>query len=109
MLAPFQGVIGIIAAIWGAYNVVMALVHISALSGAPLLWILGFAAAVVMLVLGFILGYALISKYTMTTPEAAAKGEAMRLKLVKYQTPLGLVSIGLGLWALIFSVTHGVI
>ena len=108
-LVPFQGIIGVIAVIWGAWRLVVALLNMGWLTSAPLLWIVWLASAVVMLALGFVLGYALISKYTMKTPEAAAKGEAMRLKLVGIQTPLGLISLAIGVWALIYSVMNGFI
>lgn len=106
-LAPFQGIIGVVAAVWGAWQLIQALIHVGLITKAPFLWSLGFAAAAVMLALGFILGYALIARYAMRTPEAAAKGELVRARLVKVQTPLGLASVALGVAALVFSVTHG--
>ena len=54
--------------------------------------------------LGFLLGFALITKYALSkSPEAMAKGELLRLKLVSIQIPLGLIGIGVGLWCLIAS------
>ena len=103
-LVPFQGIIGVIAALWGAWGVISAILNIGLLSTHPLTWILMLTCAVVSLAVGFILGYALISKYTMKTPEAVAKGEAMRLKLVGVQVPLGLAAIGIGVWALVHSI-----
>jgi len=97
-LVPFQGIIGVISALWGIWALINVIRSMGSFS---IGWLLGLVAAITMLVLGFVLGYALISKYTMKTPEAAAKGEELRLKLVKFQVPLGLVSIGLGIWTLI--------
>ena len=104
-LVPFQGIIGIISLLWGVWSLIGVIRIIDAFSVVPIRWLLALAAALVMIILGFVLGYALISKYTMKTPEAQAKGEAMRLKMVKFQVPLGIASIALGLWVLISGLT----
>jgi hypothetical protein len=100
-LVPFQGIIGIIAGLWGVWGVIQALLSIGSIG---LGWIVLVACSLLMVALGFILGYGLISKYAMKTPEAMAKGQAMRLALARVQTALGLIAIGLGVWAIVQAV-----
>ena len=67
--------------------------------------LIGLATIATMLALGFILGFALISKLGLSkNPEAAAKGEQLLAKLRAIQIPLGLAGIGLGLLQLILAI-----
>lgn len=108
-LTPFQGIIGIILLIWALivfiFRVLPALGLL--LQFFPVTGILLLATCLVAIVLGFLLGYGLIAQNALKNPGAAASGEAMRMKLAKYQGPLGLLGIGLGLWMLITSLSWG--
>ena len=65
--------------------------------------IIAFAISVVEFVVGFVLGYGLISKYFLEKNEAAKeKGQQLRLKLIKYQAPGGIILIILGVLEIIF-------
>lgn len=60
------------------------------------------STGVVALLLGSLLGFGLISKLLGgRSPDAAAKGEAMRLRLAVSQIPFGLAGVGLGIYACI--------
>lgn len=99
-ITPFQGWIGVILAIWGLWGVISSLLNIGDLG---LYWIIGLAVAVVEFVVGFLLGYGLISKYALEKNETAKeKGQALRLKLTKYQIPAGLILLALGVLSLVF-------
>ena len=87
-LTPYQGWIGIILLIWSIQGLLGSLRHFS---------IIGIATSGVMFVVGFLLGYGLISKYLLEkNDEAKAKGQALRMKLAKYQVPAGIILIVLG-------------
>jgi len=106
-LVPIQGILGIIAGLWGVWALIDALRATSAISSIPIFWTLLLVGALLLIGLGFILGYGLIASKTMAgNPEAMAKGEAMRLKLVKFQTPMGLAAIVVGLVVLIMRLTN---
>ena len=99
-LTPYQGWIGVILAFWGVWGAISLILGIGSLS---LAWIIGLAVAVVEFVVGFLLGYGLISKYLLEKNETAKeKGQALRLKLTKYQIPAGLILLALGVLSLVF-------
>ena len=98
-LTPFQGWIGIVLACWGAWGIIQSVLHLSSFS-VP--WIIGLSVSVVEFVVGFILGYGLISKYLLEKNETAKeKGQALRLKLLKYQVPAGIILIVLGVLSIL--------
>ena len=97
-LVPFQGWIGFVCFFWGAWGVIVSVRGIAGLASNPLLWGMGLAAASLLIALGLLLGFALISKYVLSKNEAAMqKGEMLRAKLANYQIPLGFIAIILGL------------
>jgi hypothetical protein len=103
-LVPVQGWIGLVVCIVGLWAVINCLMNISIMHLVPLRWTVALAMGVLMTLLGFLLGFGLISQFTMKgNPEAAAKGEALRMKLTKFQVPLGLAGIGLGIVGLILN------
>lgn len=99
-LTPYQGWIGVILAFWGVWGIISSVLNIGNLS---LTWIVSLAVAVAEFVVGFLLGYGLISKYLLEKNETAKeKGQALRLKLTKYQIPAGLLLLALGVLWLVF-------
>lgn len=99
-LTPYQGWIGVILAFWGVWGIISSVLNIGDLS---LTWIVSLAVAVAEFVVGFLLGYGLISKYLLEKNETAKeKGQALRLKLTKYQIPAGLLLLALGVLWLVF-------
>ena len=105
-LAPFSGAIGGLMFVWGVWDAVHALLWMRLLSFWPIAWIVElFLPSVTMLILGFLLGYGLITKYALSkSPEAMKKGEEVRLKLAKFQGPLGLIAIVVGILILLASI-----
>lgn len=96
-LVPYMGWIGIVLFGWGVWETLAVIRGIALLSAAPLTWIFWACVAFADLTVGFILGFALISKYTLSKNEVALeKGRALRAKLVKIQAPLGLFAIIMG-------------
>ncbi|MBN1945348.1 MAG: hypothetical protein JW797_06695 [Bradymonadales bacterium] len=101
-LLPYQGWIGVVVGIWGIVTIIHAFTITIVLRIFPLWWITYFVTGLLELALGFILGFALISKYVLSkNAEAEKKGEEVRAKLAVYQVPLGYAAIILGLWGII--------
>ncbi len=102
-LSKIGGWVGVGAAIWGVWIVIQSLLNMGWL-GAGLyflvLWVSGLATGLVMVALGFIFGYGMVTTYL--SAEARAKGEQMRLKLVGFQAKLGILSLILAIWWVVF-------
>ncbi len=98
-ITPYQGWIGVILAVIGAIGIIQLVLNLSAFSEA---WLIGLATTIVQFVVGFLLGYGLISKYVLEKNETAKeKGQELRLKLVKYQVPAGFTLIVLAVLSII--------
>lgn len=99
-MVPYQGWIGVVLFVWGIFDLLSALRLFSFGFGYGLVALVASAAE---LLIGFILGFSLISKYALSkNAEALKKGEELRMKLTKIQIPLGFVAIGLGVLYLLF-------
>jgi hypothetical protein len=103
-ISPYQGIIGILLLLWGIWNLIKAFGWFVA--GLP--GIIAFATAIVMIILGFLLGFSLIAKFL------GEKGESVFKKLSPFQGTFGILGILLGLfWLLanfgIFGVDFGVV
>jgi len=98
-ITPFQGWIGIILTFWGVWGIIQSILNIGYIG---LAWAIGLAVSVVTFIVGFLLGYGLISKYLLEKNETAKeKGQQLRLKLVNYQVPAGIILIILGVLAIL--------
>ena len=95
-LAKISGYVGIIAVLWGIWDLIWVIRFIRILGHFPLMWITMLAVTVVFLGLGFIFGYGMAAAYM--SEEAKAKAEGLRQKLLKFQIPLGWLSLGLVVW-----------
>ncbi len=104
-IAPYQGWIGIVFAIWGIWGIISCILTIGWLSTWPIYWITALLVAIVEFALGFILGYGMISKHALSkNPQAAEKGEKLLAKLLPLQGTLGIIAIILGIWQIIASI-----
>jgi hypothetical protein len=96
-LTPYQGWTGIVMFFWGIWSVLDCVRNLGVLSSAPLIWILWLACGVANLVVGFLLGFGLITRYTLgKNPVALARGQQIRVKLAAYQGMFGLLAIATG-------------
>jgi hypothetical protein len=105
-LVPYQGWIGFVCAIWGVWIVISAVLNLGWLGHGSLViwWITYFATGVLEFTLGLLLGYALLTQFLLSkNAEAMKRGEQVRSLLVPYQTVLGFVAIGFGLWTVVAS------
>ena len=91
-ITPYQGWIGVVLLIWSIQGILASIRFFS---------IIGLATSAVMFIVGFLLSYGLLSKYFLEKNETAKeKGQQLRLKLVKYQVPAGVILIILGVLSL---------
>jgi hypothetical protein len=104
-ISPYQGWIGAVSALWGAWWVINAVLNIGLMSVAPIAWIIWLATGAVMLLLGFLLGIGILKTF-VKDEKANAKADQMLAKLAPYQGTLGLIAIGLGLWGVFRSIIH---
>ena len=96
-ITPYQGWIGIVMFFWGVWAVLDCVRFMSLLSARPLFWIFWLASGVADLVVGFLLGFGLISKYALSRNAAAmARGQKLRVKLAAYQGVFGLFAMAMG-------------
>ena len=104
-VAPIQGWVGIVFAIWGIWGIISAILNLNWLTVAPVYWVTYLLVAVVEAVLGFILGYGLIQKYALGKNEKAKeKGEQVLKKLLPLQGTFGIIAIVLGIWQIVASI-----
>ncbi|HEU4727450.1 MAG TPA: hypothetical protein VFT22_06170 [Kofleriaceae bacterium] len=102
-LTPYQGWIGIVLFFWGVWGTLGTLGAISWLSVRPLLWVFWLASDVADLVVGFLLGFGLITRYALGKNLAAqARGQQIRARLAPYQGTFGLLAIVMGVLYLVW-------
>jgi hypothetical protein len=105
-LMPYQGWIGAISALWGAFLTVWILVHVGWMrySGlAVVFWFTILAEGLVLLSLGLILGVGVLKTF-IKQPEATARMDMAVTRLAPLQGTLGLAAIGLGVWGIVASI-----
>jgi hypothetical protein len=94
-LTPYQGWIGVVMFGWGIWEILGCLRFMSLLSLRPGLWVFWLTMGIADLVVGFLLGFGLITKWALgKNPSALARGQQIRQKLAKYQGAFGLLAIG---------------
>jgi hypothetical protein len=99
-LAPYQGWIGAVSALWGAWAIISAVLHIGWLTSAPIYWVTFLGDGALQLALGLLLGVGVLKSF-IKDPTASAKLDQTITKLAPYQGTLGLVAIGLGVWMVV--------
>ena len=96
-LTPYQGWIGIVMFGWGVWETIQSVTSVGMLSVAPLQWVFWLCVAIADLLVGFLLGFGLITKYALSkSPAARTRGENIRAKLAPYQGLCGLFAITMG-------------
>jgi len=96
-ITPYQGWIGIVMFLWGIWGTLDCVRGLGMLSQRPLFWIFWLASAVADLLVGFLLGFGLITKYALGKNAAAQlRGQQIRAKLAGYQGVFGLFAIAMG-------------
>lgn len=101
-LAPYQGWIGAVSALWGVWGVISSILHVSMLASSPIYWSTFLASALVQAGLGLLLGVGTLKTF-IKQPQAIEKMDQLVTKLAPFQGTLGLVSIGVGVWMVVVS------
>jgi hypothetical protein len=99
-LAPYQGWIGAISALWGVWGIISCVLGISLLTAAPILWFSWLANSVILATLGLLLGVGVLKTF-IKDETANAKLDETIAKIAPKQGVLGLVAIGLGVWMIV--------
>ena len=99
-LAPFQGWIGAVSALWGVWGLVWSFMSIGWLTSAPIYWATFLADSVLQLALGLLLGVGVLKTF-ITEPTANRRMDETIAKIAPFQGTLGLIAIGVGLWMVV--------
>ncbi len=102
-VAPYQGMIGVGMLVLGVLWTLQVLPHLGTiLKAAPVNGIVTIATLAGTILVGFLLGYGLISKFVLSKNETAKeKGALMLAKVARVQVPLGLLTAGLAAASLV--------
>ncbi len=96
-LTPYTGWIGAVMFGWGVWETISAVTGLSLLSTAPLTWVFWLCVALADLLVGFLLGFGLITKYALSrNAQAMERGQLIRARLVPFQALLGVFAIVMG-------------
>lgn len=102
-LAPYQGWLGAVSALWGVWTIIGAILNVGWLSkGTTLIiwWVTILAVGLILTSLGLLLGVGVLRTFTKNE-QALQKLDQTVQKLAPKQGILGLIAIGLGVWGLI--------
>ncbi|HVE43211.1 MAG TPA: hypothetical protein VNM14_25270 [Planctomycetota bacterium] len=105
-VAPYQGWIGAISALWGAYWLVYWILNLKAMMAWPILGITFLANSLLLLALGLLCGIAVLKTF-IKAPAAVEKLDLTVAKLAPFQGMIGLAGIGVAIWTMLdFWVLH---
>ena len=99
-VAPYQGWIGALSAIWGGWWLIRWVMHIGAIKAAPILMITALADALLLLGLGVLCGIGIMKTF-IKAQAATEKLDQTVAKLAPFQGVLGLAGMGLAVWTLL--------
>lgn len=101
-IAPYQGWMGAVSALWGVWGLISAILSLGLLTTFPIWWATWVATDVILVALGLLLGIGTLKTF-IKQPQAVEKMDMLVAKLAPKQGVLGLVGIGLGAWCLVAS------
>ena len=103
-VAPYQGWIGVAFCFFGIWGVITSFLNMGWLTEYPIWWATLLAGSLVEAVLGFMLGYPLISNWLASNADAKAKVEQLRARMAPLQGRLGVLGIGVGVWMIVANI-----
>ena len=106
-LAPFQGWIGAISALWGVWGIVNSILNLGWLSAAPVFWVTYLAASVLQFGLGLLLGVGVIKTFVQH-PDAVKRMDDLIARLAPKQGIGGIAAMCVGCWMVVSTVLFGV-
>lgn len=102
-IAPYQGWMGAVSALWGVWIVIHAILNMAWLGRGfwPMIWWITYLAdGLVLLALGLLLGVGILKTF-ITQAEALRRMDQTVARLAPKQGVFGLVAIALGTWAIL--------
>jgi hypothetical protein len=99
-IAPYQGWMGAVSAIWGAWGIVGAVLNLGWMAHFPIYWITWLADSVLQLALGLLLGVGVLKTF-IKAPAASERMDQTITKLAPFQGTLGIAAIALGVWMVV--------
>ena len=100
-LAPYQGWIGAVSAVWGLIKLIGTFKYFDWFSVIPIGIITMLLSALLTLALGLLLGIGVIKTF-VSSEDAKAKIDEMMAKLAAKQGILGLLGIIVGIWMMVY-------
>ena len=101
-IAPYQGWIGAVSALWGVWGIIQALLNLRWFSYVPVYYLAFTADAVLSVALGLLLGVGVLKTF-VTGSQANARLDQMIARLAPKQGTMGLIAIGVGAWMIVAS------
>jgi hypothetical protein len=102
-IAPYQGWIGALSAVWGIFGILGCVSHVGWMSTAPVYWLSWLADSVLLSCLGLLLGVGVFKSF-IKNAKAQTNMDRLIARLAPFQGTLGLIAIGLGVWMTIAAV-----
>jgi hypothetical protein len=99
-IAPYQGWIGAVSALWGVWGIISAVLNLGWLAHWPIYWATWLADSVLQAALGLLLGVGVLKSF-IKDATAQQKMDQTIAKLAPFQGTLGLVAIALGVWMVV--------
>ena len=99
-IAPYQGWIGAVSAIWGAWWLINWLLHAGVMLKAPIIGITWLADSLLLLGLGLICGIGVLKTF-IKAPAATEKLDQTVARLAPFQGMLGLAAIAVAVWTVV--------
>ncbi|HLY73850.1 MAG TPA: hypothetical protein VKU80_06990 [Planctomycetota bacterium] len=99
-VAPYQGWIGAVSALWGAWWLVNWVLHVGIMMKLPIIGITWLADSLLLLGLGILCGIGILKMF-IKAPAATEKFDQTVTKLAPFQGTLGLAGIGVSLWTIL--------
>jgi len=107
-VAPYQGWIGAVSAVCGAFGILGCVSRIGWVGSVPILWLSRLAVSVLLTCLGLLLGIGVFKTF-IRNAQANANLDRVIAKLAPYQGKMGLVAIVLGGWLIIAGVMFPIV
>jgi len=105
-IAPYQGWIGAISALWGAWWLVNWILNLKVMMTWPILGVTWLADSLLLLALGLLCGIGVLKSF-IKAPAAVEKLDLTVTKLAPFQGMIGLAGIGVAIWTMLdFWVLH---
>jgi len=99
-IAPYQGWIGAISALWGAWWLIHWILNVGSFMKVPIIGITFLADALLLLGLGLLCGVGVLKTF-IKAPAAVEKLDLTVAKLAPFQGMLGLAGIAVAVWTIL--------